>query len=193
MVVSHECLQIKEEDSTGLPFDRFKATVNKLTSEMKKERDKNIGCVSCVGGFSVLMILLIFTALPISELIMGSIYKNQIDCVTEIVNIDTWLIVKGSIGLFVVVFLSILVVAVATEEEYLLRLSVTSTIPFYLSCLFSLAWLIVGSVIFWRDCIDLSPRSVNTMMWCSLIIGYVLIYIQWTTSNKKKKEYNSFI
>ncbi len=128
---------------------------------------------------------LIFATLPIYELVIGSTYRDQVDCVTDIVSILTWLIVKGSVGLFVVIFLSVLV---TSKNDCCIGLATIFAIPFYLAYVFSFAWLIIGSVVFWRDCSHLSPRPVNTMMWCSLTIGYVSVYLQWVTSNKKNDD-----
>ena len=42
-----------------------------------------------------------------------------------------------------------------------------------LCCLFRFVWLIVGGVMFWRDCPDLSPEPMNNAMWAMLIMGYL--------------------
>lgn len=34
-------------------------------------------------------------------------------------------------------------------------------------------WLLIGAVMFWRDCSSLEPRPLNIMMWCSLIFGFL--------------------
>jgi hypothetical protein len=137
--------------------------------------------------FACLLVFSIFAALPVTEIVMGAIHRNDITCETDIVDISTWLIVKGATGLFVVVFLVVAILAASTENEFFSCLAVSFVTPFVFACMFSFAWLIVGSVVFWRDCSHLEPRPVNTLMWCSLIIGYVSIYIQWTTSNKNEK------
>jgi hypothetical protein len=50
---------------------------------------------------------------------------------------------------------------------------------------FHLPWLIVGSILFWRDCPGVSPSIVNTTMWISLIYGYVYVLNNLLINNKK--------
>ncbi len=141
-------------------------------------------CIAkCAIGFGVALFLAISLALPVTEIVMGAKYKDDVVCDTSIVPIPAWLIVKGSVSLLYISLLGITMTAAATE---LTGLGVLSAIPMIVLGVFQLAWLIVGSVTFWRDCRDLDPESVNTLMWCSLIIGYVMLFIHWIASNKKK-------
>lgn len=176
-------LKGKSNDLEG-SFSRFQDTSNKLQRHMN--RRNNI--ITGFAFFACLLTFCIFAALPVTEIVMGTIYKDDVVCETDVVDIPVWLIVKGATGLFVVVFLVMAILASVTRNDCFVGLIATFTIPFFLSCIFSLAWLIIGSVVFWRDCIHLTPTSVNTLMWCSLIIGYVSIYLQWVTSNKKKDD-----
>lgn len=130
----------------------------------------------------VSLLLATFLALPVTEIAMGAHYKDDVICDTSVVPIPAWLIVKGSVSIFFIALLGI--AAAASDNKGLVLLT---EIPMYVIAMFSLAWLIVGSVAFWRDCKDLEPKSVNTLMWCSLIIGYVSLFLQ-ISSNKKKDD-----
>jgi hypothetical protein len=39
--------------------------------------------------------------------------------------------------------------------------------------MFRFAWLIVGAVLFWRDCPDAGPKVFNNTMWAMLIMGFL--------------------
>lgn len=131
-------------------------------------------CGAACALIGVLFLLGLLYALPIAELIMGSINRGDVNtCDTSLPSATTWLIVKGSVGLFISTYTIMVLGALRTENDFFVVTSAVLSVPFILSLLFMFAWLIVGSVMFWRDCIHLGPDSLNTMMWCSLIIGYV--------------------
>lgn len=44
---------------------------------------------------------------------------------------------------------------------------------YVMGALFQLAWIIVGSLQFWRDCPNIQPSSVNILMWVTVIFGII--------------------
>jgi hypothetical protein len=107
--------------------------------------------------------------MPIAEITIGLMYKNEITCETNLfINISEWLIIKGSISIITVCILSI---SILLNKQSLCN-CITGIIA-YIFNIFVLSWLITGSILFWRDCNNLTPDIVNNFMWVSLIIGYI--------------------
>jgi hypothetical protein len=113
----------------------------------------------------------IIFALPITELVFAIYFRNQIVCHTPLfIGLDNWLIVKGAVTLCSTIFLAL--VAVSTKNSLCFVYSIWFI---YLFSIFLLGWTIVGSIIFWRDCYNLTPIIVNNYMWFELIYSYVMI------------------
>jgi hypothetical protein len=113
-------------------------------------------------------------ALPVSELVLAILYKNDIICYTDLhVNIFEWLIIKSSVNIGLLVLFFILFILSNKDTCYYNFVCAI----YYIISLFNFGWLILGSIIFWRDCYNLSPSSINILMWVSLIMGYTNIYI----------------
>lgn len=112
---------------------------------------------------------LMFLSMPISEIYLGIVYANSIRCNTTLfVNLSLWLIIKGFISIFVVICMTIIIM--------LGKNSLYSSLFYcllFISSIITFAWLIIGSIIFWRDCYDLTPKFINTFIWVSLIFGYL--------------------
>jgi len=165
-----------------------------LKQQLEKIKSYNSRKYSNCETFSLVLRrfvnFLTIAALPVAQLIIGVIFKDEVVCETNIVSIPNWLIIKGSSVLFMAMFSFVFSIAKAMKNNCIMRWLSVFCVLFYLSCLFNLGWLIVGSVVFWRDCNDLTPKPVNTMMWCSLIIDYVLIYIQLEFTKKEEEEDN---
>lgn len=130
--------------------------------------------VICICIFIFLMVI----ALPITILVMTASYSNEIKChsnastpmssLEQNVGIKTWLYVAGSVDLVLptlVIFAGILIL----NSHYDFGTFIILFYPVFM--IFKFAWLIVGSVLFWRDCLNLEPSPINGLMWATLIIG----------------------
>ena len=53
----------------------------------------------------------------------------------------------------------------------------TTLIILFLASLFNMAWVIVGSVMFWRDCLKIVPVEINDLMWATLLINIIMCFI----------------
>jgi hypothetical protein len=120
--------------------------------------------------FQTLLICNILTfGWPVFEMVIASLYKNKISCTAIIVvNISEWLIIKG--------VLSFLLKLSITMYLYYGKTSLCnclSIISGYIINLIIFSWLIIGSLLFWRECYNLEPNIVNITMWISLIFGFV--------------------
>jgi hypothetical protein len=54
---------------------------------------------------------------------------------------------------------------------------------------FNFIWVVIGTVIFFRDCPSLEPVSINTLMYFSIIIGYFSVLNNNFISSYKKEKY----
>jgi hypothetical protein len=124
---------------------------------------------------STLVTLMFSTPLPVAEIIIGSLHKHDYGC-DSFVGVSDWLIIKGATMLGLV-FFGLLMFG-ATNYAAVTNSNKSAVFGAFfwflhsISIAFQSAWLIVGSVMFWRDCRHVTPSSVNSMMWASLIIGY---------------------
>ena len=130
--------------------------------------------------FTALFIPCLFgLVLPIIQIAFAAKYQNDMVCnISTIVSPYTWLMTTGIIGLcfgVFTLFFTLNILTTATLMDMFLMFSTFCLIPF---AFFSLAWMIVGSVMFWRDCNDMEPRPINQLISASLIIQYVHIGLQ---------------
>ena len=126
----------------------------------------------------------LYYTLPIVQLAYGNHYKDSVEATcnsTIAVSIPTWLIVEGSVGIGFVTSLIIFMLSAFSESAAMFLMLV----PIILIGLFQFAWLIVGSVLFWRDCYHVMPDSLNQLMWASLIIGYISILVSSRVNTDK--------
>jgi len=136
-------------------------------------------CAYVPACFLYICIMSCILALPIAELCIALIYKNEIICESEIgIDIVTWLVIKSIVTISTVLVISCFFMI--GKDSPVFRLVYLIKIIIYI---FNFSWLIVGSLIFWRDCYDLQPESVNTFMWISLILGYVNL-LSYVNGNK---------
>ncbi len=130
-------------------------------------------CTMIGYTMSTLCIACFVYALPIAELVVGVTYRNNIHkCDSQLLSIATWLIVNGSVGCFTYTCKLIINMARSMKNDSFHTFAAILLVPYICSIAFTIAWLVTGSIIFWRDCIHVEPQSLNIMVWCSLIIGY---------------------
>ena len=140
-----------------------------------QDSNSNSNCYICFCSSIVFFCMLsCLLALPASEMTLALLYKNDIVCKSDLhVNIFEWLVIKSSINIGLLITFFILFILNNKDTCYY---SFMFSI-YYIISLFNFGWLILGSVLFWRDCYNLEPTSVNILMWISLIMGYINIYI----------------
>ena len=123
------------------------------------------------GGMCGLLLFCLLFGLPTSEIVMGLYFREKLVCNTPLfISISEWLVIKGSISVIGIIILFVCFFSAKNSLLYCLILPVV-----YIINLFLLIWVIVGSILFWRDCPNLEPKEVNTYMWFSLIFGYIFV------------------
>jgi hypothetical protein len=137
--------------------------------------------------YSGIFVLLIGIALPITILVMNSSYSDEIKChpniSTEIsslernIGVKTWLYVIGLADLIsteIIIFSVIIAfVSITNDDTCLLKFTSFMLFTHLLLQMFRFSWLIIGCVLFWRDCIHLEPSPINKLMIATLITGFI--------------------
>jgi hypothetical protein len=163
------------------------------------------GCIICISVF----IIACFLTLPIVNLAYSGYYKNEISCnfanITNVsdenyetnlantIGVATWLNVNGAISIFETFNFAILVysfVNMVNEERgnsCMLLSNICSYLIAFLTALFRTAWLIVGAVLFWRDCPNVSPKPINDLMWATLIMGFIGLTSSYGSMGGRKR------
>ena len=131
-------------------------------------------------SFIYMITLTCLLALPITEITFGIGFRNEVNC-ESLVTIPLWLIVKGSVKtVSTIAGLSYHLMDIKSLCAYFLLF-------IHIVCnMFLLGWVILGSIIFWRDCIALEPKNVNTLMWFSLILEILFLLGSRNMMERKK-------
>ena len=118
----------------------------------------------CLFIFSIILI-----ASPISEIIIGVMYKDQLACDTELfINLDVWLITKGCVECFVILCLPLLLFS---KNINILKCMIVIIV--YLFNIFTVIWIISGSIIFFKDCSKKVPGNLYPYFIFILTFGYI--------------------
>jgi len=127
-----------------------------------------------------------FGALPlfITQIIFGTQTQQYSSC-DSFVGVSDWLIVQGSTAIGTAFFAMLLMAAINCKNTCQTTFYRTML---YLSLIWQCVWQIVGSVMFWRDCLHLTPASTNDLMWASLIIGHLLYLCAFAWLGRDEKE-----
>jgi hypothetical protein len=137
--------------------------------------DKNI----ILKMLNILFSSLLFLIMPTLEFFFASYYQNKIKCNNSLMNLSVWLVIKG-----ITSYLSIicLLLSIMSDRQTLFY---TVFSPFsIILILFTIVWLIIGSVIFFKDCLNVEETELNTFMYISLISGYITTCLMLSMENE---------
>lgn len=121
--------------------------------------------------------------LAVIELVYVHQYGQYMTCSSSIISMAIWLqidawILIGRVILFLLIILFGLCCITYDQESVGIIILLIEVIVFVLTFLFNCGWLIIGSVMFWRDCMTSSSLIINRLMYAVLIIGYINIFFQ---------------
>lgn len=137
--------------------------------------DKNI----ILKMLNILFSSLLFLIMPTLEFFFASYYQNKTKCNNSLMNLSVWLVIKG-----ITSYLSIicLLFSIISDRQTLFY---TVCSPFsIILILFIIVWLIIGSVIFFKDCLNVEETELNTFMYISLISGYITTCLMLSMENE---------
>jgi hypothetical protein len=120
------------------------------------------------------LVLPLALVLAVVDIILPLSVEEQTRCVddtnlTRNVGIPKWFVIHGALRAAVILYLVIM------EALPSLTTAVKKTLYVVLG-FFDVAWLLIGMVLFWRECIDTGSRPVNRLATITLICG-VLFWI----------------
>lgn len=144
-------------------------------------------CSMFCATFGFLFVMGLFFALPIAEIIMAEKYRDDMSCPNDIISPYTWMLTEGIVGIFIYGFCGIVSALLLIDNDSSKTVGVILYIPLVILSMFHFAWIIVGAIMFWRDCIDLETKSMNDFYWAVLIINLVSIYMSGKSGNDEKK------
>lgn len=137
------------------------------------------------GSVCGIFIIFPFLAMAIASLAMSSHLSSDYTCTNVTagqkmsslesnVSLKNWLIISGSMGLFICYSIIMVITFILYSEYPMCKvLLIIFGISLVMSLIFNVSWNIVGSVLFWRDCLNKVPDDVNDYMYARLIISYI--------------------
>jgi hypothetical protein len=146
----------------------------------------NLCCLMFISFITFICYSFLFI-LPIYEIYFGASYKRELYCNTNIMMLDTWLILKGC---FDIIFILLTTTVVIASDKSLVFCLFAPII--YLVQFFNFAMLVLGTVIVLRDCSSIEPSSfLKISLYVILGLGYLSLfnrsYIHSYQNDKKKK------
>lgn len=158
------------------------------------DETRNKACI-CMTFFHICYTILAL-ALPITILIMNSIYGDNVKCylnnsipifdhvnLVETIGLKIWLNVFAAIGIVnVAVYFSALFLFYYGNGNslYMIYSGLGLLFNYVVFSLFRFIWIIVGCFLFWRDCLGVQsqqvviyPQQMSDLMWATLLIGII--------------------
>ena len=97
------------------------------------------------------------------------------------IGLRRWMVVHGAAGVgaagLIFVILTVRVYAQRFPKVALFNV-IIGPLLLYAVLFFRFAWLVVGTILFWRDCRHARPLAVRHLMWVALIIDLVALLCQ---------------
>jgi hypothetical protein len=122
------------------------------------------------------------------EIYLGASYKRELYCNTNIMTLDTWLILKGCFDILFIILSTIVVLATDKSLIYCLFAPIIYSVQF-----FNFIMLIFGTVIVLRDCSSIESSSfLKISLYVILGLGYLSLcnknHVNSYQTDKKKRK-----
>lgn len=121
--------------------------------------------VGIVLGFAV------FNILNIVKIAYAASYKDEMECHSSMIDPYTWLFLDGLVNMLAWFVAGLLCLCGNVGI-------IIAVILIILKFMFAFAWLIIGSIMYWRDCYGKLPSPIDNLIMAVLIISYVLFNIK---------------
>ena len=177
-------LNLTDDEKVLRPYiDRY-IQEKEYHEQLKKQQEQVYKTPARTSLNSLLILLvpifLVCLVLPCVQIGYAATYKDTISCgISTIISPYTWLLTSGitglCLGILIISTTYIMIVNFGINTAFITVLSLL-LIP----CgLFSFSWIIIGSVMYWRDCAGtIQPTSVDSLIKASLIIAYISFGMQ---------------
>ena len=186
---------IESNNKTHKKMNDNLTQIRELTEMLHQERQlqtsnsQNNVEQTCVKILGVIVILVLLAPLTVANLYYA--YTDD-SCVHQPagnlnVNLSTYLAVDGILGGIVIVTFSLLICSLNLDDSVAVMKGCCMVSITILTGLFTLAWTIVGSIIFWglidnEEC----SKGVYNYIFTLLIIRYVSMIVHLYINNNKK-------
>ena len=127
------------------------------------------------------IILFFVFCIPVLDIYFGYAFQNEIICETNLIPIYKWLIIKGICSINYIIIAGIFILSDVKSCMYCLCLPII-----YIYQMFNLSWIIIGGIIFFRDCPYLEPIEINTYIYFTLIMGFITLFNNIQSYKKEK-------
>jgi hypothetical protein len=125
-------------------------------------------CMYLLYIFCILLICALIYVFPIIQIIYANMYHDSV-CYTRMnLSISGWLYTNGMFEI---------IVSTAYLVSKILYCNTFSKFLLFSGQLFTFIWLIIGSVLYFRDCSDIKPHSLNDLMISTIIIKWTMFII----------------
>ena len=145
---------------------------NDIESQHKTKQENDTIYVRKLMNVIFFIICIFAAAVPIAQFVMANKFKSEMSTsCNSFLTPYVWMIVNGVTIWFENVLPFVWMTNIDNKEidEKLFSRTVI--------CFFRLAWIICGSVMFWRDCPHLENKTMNDFYWFVLFFSLVSWYI----------------
>lgn len=131
---------------------------------------------------SIIIVMIITLPFIFVDLYLGFSDNSCLYINTGSINmsINTWLLVIGFYNSGLLILLSYIILK---KKDLIPNWIIFYKFMMFVSKVFTLVWLIIGAVIFWKYTEPYCSKMMTEYMWCRLIIGLITL----VTSYKKNK------
>jgi len=134
---------------------------------------------SIYAKLSFISLFLLSILVPILIIVYAGIYNHANDtsnCTSSTnISFPTWLYVNGFLNLsYAIIMFIIIYLKKFRSMSNMCINTCTTTIPIYLAIII---WTMIGSLMYWRDCLHIQPITFNYIIMGTLIYNYVICLV----------------
>jgi hypothetical protein len=132
-------------------------------------------CANCLISFILLII-------PALEITYGITY-NGIQCKSFTFFPSSWLLINGLLNCSLII--TIFVIVYFNVQNFFVNYY------FVILNILKVVWLFTGSIVFWKECVNIEPYDLNMFIWISICSGYVSLFnLYFISSTYERYTYN---
>lgn len=135
--------------------------------------------------FTNIIITCVLNVVSIVELVYLDQYGDDIHCNSSLINPYKWLLINSIVNIVCAfLFVGPLIINYFNQNIFE-KYSAFACVMCIFCAIFSVIWMIIGSIMFWRDCNNKLPQPINDLFYGILITYYIIIGLSLLSSDKK--------
>jgi hypothetical protein len=139
--------------------------------------------------FTFILSTVLFT-LPIIEIYMGIKHHKFMSCDLS-VPLSVWFITKGCVELITGLIINFVLYSMYISNKKMCAISMLLHIPMLILTLFLFVFEIIGAILFLSQCEDIESTNVEILMWCSVIVGFIILMLNTIIINIQQNKLHS--